>query len=617
MTHENTFENGAELTRAVVVDISAATKDDRLVKLSFSSEEPVMRVFDFGAGWEILGHGPGEVNLTRLAAGNAPLLKDHRHDLDAMIGTVERAWIEGGKGQALVRFADTAEGSEMLARVRAGEVKSVSVGYRVLEHARVDDRDGLPTVRVRWMPYEISLVAVPADALVGVGRSMPPAISTQHQRKERDMTSPITTENVGDNAQNAITLERARASEITIIGQRFELDQSTVSNAIAEGTPIDKFRSQVMDYLDNSNSAEPSNVRATLGVLRRSQDRPYSLTRAIAAELSGNWKEAGFERECAEELARSTGRSPTGIYVPAVALAGRDLLTTGNAGSLIGTEHMASQFIDALRPEVQVMQLGARVLPGLRENVSIPRMPAGTSAEWIAEDAAATESTPGFDSVSLTLKQLSARTRMSRRQIKQALPALDAVLQNDLRREIAIAVDRAAIAGVGSALEPEGILNTTGIGTLPADGADGRTIDWSHVTDLMAQVEDAGAPMQSLAFLSNPKVKAKLLSTPKFAGGDSAILTTSGSTLSIAGHTAAFTSLVPSNFTMGSGTDLSALIFGAWSELLIGQWGGIDVIVDDKTESDRGNVRITAHSEWDIALRNAQSFAAITDIEAG
>ncbi len=616
MTHEDTFENGAELTRAVVVDISATTKDDRLVKLSFSSEEPVMRVFDFGAGWEILGHGPGEVDMTRLAAGSAPLLKDHRRDLDAMVGTVEDAWIEGGKGQALVRFAETATGSEMLARVRAGEVKSVSVGYRVLEHARVDDRDGLPAVRVRWMPYEISLVAVPADALVGVGRSMPPAISTQYQRKERDMTSPITPENTGDNSQPAIAQERARASDITAIGQRFEMAPEVVATAISDGTSVDKFRSQVMDCLDNSNLAEPSSVRQTMGVLRRSNDRPYSLTRAIAAELTGNWKEAGFERECAEELARSTGRSPTGIYVPAIALAGRDLLTTGNAGSLIGTEHMASQFIDALRPEVQVMQLGARVLPGLRENVSIPRMPAGTSAEWIAEDAAATESTPNFDSVSLTLKQLSARTRMSRRQIKQSLPALDAVLQNDLRREIAIAVDRAAIVGVGSALEPRGILNTPGVGTLGADSADGRQISWKAVTSLMAQVEDAGAPMQSLAFLSNPKVKAKLLATAKFPNSDSAILTTSGSGLSIAGHTAAFTSLVPSNFTLGSGTDLSALIFGAWSELLIGQWGGIDVIVDDKTESDRGNIRITAHSEWDIALRNAQSFAAITDILA-
>lgn len=566
MTPDETVEIGAELTRAVVVDLSAEIKDDRLVKLSFSSEEPVLRAFEFGAGWEVLGHAPGEVDMSRLAAGSAPLLKDHRRDLDAMVGPVERAWIEGGKGQALVRFAQTAAGSEMLARVRAGEVQSVSVGYRVIEHTRVDELDGMPLVRVRWMPYEISLVAVPADALVGVGRSMPPAISTQNQRKEKDMTSPITTGNSGDQAHNAITQERNRASEITAIGQRFELDPSIVSNAIADGTSTDKFRSQVMDQLDNSNS-ESTRSASTMGVLRRSQDRPYSLTRAIAAELSGNWKDAGFERECAEELARSTGRSPTGIYVPAVALAGRDLLTTGNAGSLIGTEHMASQFIDALRPEVQVMQLGARVLPGLRENVSIPRMPAGTSAEWIAEDAAATESTPNFDSVILTLKQLSARTRMSRRQIKQSLPALDAVLQNDLRREIAIAVDRAAIAGVGTALEPQGILNTPGIGDVPL--ASPGSLEYSNVTSLVATVEDTGAATQSLGFLSNPKVKAGLLSTPKFSGGDTSILSASGSDLMIDGVKAAFTSLVPSNLTDGPLTDLSALIFGVCAQICL------------------------------------------------
>lgn len=613
MTPEDTAEVGVALTRAVVVDISTEAKDDRLVKLSFSSEDPVLRYYYEGPGWEVLGHGPGEVDMTRLATGSVPLLKDHKKDLDSMVGTVERAWIEGGKGRALVRFAQTAAGSEMLARVKDGEVKGVSVGYQTLTETPAGERDGLPVYRHKWMPYEISLVAVPQDVTVGVGRSFQPANTPQNQRKERDMTSPIATENSGDKAHNAITQERTRASEITAIGQRFEMAPEIVSAAIADGTSTDKFRSQVMDQLDNSNS-ESTRSGSTMGVLRRSQDRPYSLTRAIAAELSGNWKDAGFERECAEELSRSMGRAATGIYVPSLALAGRDLLTTGNAGSLIGTDHMASQFIDALRPEVQVMQLGARVLPGLRENVSIPRMPAGTSAEWIAEDAAATESTPNFDSVTLTLKQLSARTRMSRRQIKQSLPGLDAVLQSDLRREIAIAVDRAAIAGTGSTLQPQGILNTPGIGNHDLLDTAARQIAYADVNDLMAMVEDAGVPMRSLAFLSNPKVKAKLLSAPKFSGGDTAVLTSSGSDLTIDGVKAAFTSLVPSNLTADAFTDLSALIFGAWSELLIGQWGGIDVIVDDKTESDRGNVRITAHSEWDIAVRNPQSFSAITDI---
>ncbi|WP_197917396.1 phage major capsid family protein [Thiosulfatihalobacter marinus] len=83
--------------------------------------------------------------------------------------------------------------------------------------------------------------------------------------------------------------------------------------------------------------------------------------------------------------------------------------------------------------------------------------------------------------------------------------------------------------------------------------------------------------------------------------------------LRLAGYKARFSGNVPSNLTKGTGTDLSAVIFGAWADLLIGQWGGIDLIVDDVTEAAKGNVRLVAHSEWDIAVRHAESFAAIQD----
>lgn len=616
MTYETTVAKGVVLTRAVLVDISAEANDDRLVKLSFSSEDAVLRHYYDGPGWEVLGHGPDEVDMTRLATGSVPLLKDHRKDLDSMVGTVERAWIEGGKGRALVRFARTAAGSEMLARVKDGEVKSVSVGYEILSDTPAGERDGLPIHRHKWMPYEISLVAVPQDVTVGVGRSFQPANTPHNPRKERDMPSPTMPENTGETSSLSVTEERKRASEINALGRHFEIDPKIVADAISDGTTVDKFRSFVLDHLDSQNGASTGATRS-LGVLHRSKVRPYSLTRAAEAQFSGDWSNAGFERDCSEELARMAGRAATGVYVPAVALSGqRDLLTTANAGAMIGTDHMGSAFIDSLKPEVKVLQLGARAMNGLRGNVSIPRMPVGTSAEWIAEDSAATESAPTFDNVTLNLRKVSARTRISRRQMKQSDPAIDAILQSDLRAQIAIALDRAAINGAGSALEPLGILSTPGIGTLPVDGEDGRVLTWAHITQLMAQVEDANAPMQSLGFLSNAKVKAGLLSTPKFPSGDSPILETSGSDLIMAGARAAFTSLVPSNFTLGSGTGLSALIFGAWQELLIGQFGGMDLIADPYTQSAEGNVRLTIHAEFDIALRNAESFAAITDIIA-
>ena len=136
---------------------------------------------------------------------------------------------------------------------------------------------------------------------------------------------------------------------------------------------------------------------------------------------------------------------------------------------------------------------------------------------------------------------------------------------------------------------------------------------------LVSTVESANVDPISLGFLSNLKVKGHLMSTPRIAGTDTMMLDpdTAASTedMRLAGYKARFSGNVPSNLTKGTASNLSAVIFGAWADLLIGQWGGIDLLVDDVTEAARGNVRLVAHSEWDIAARHAESFAAIQDVQ--
>ena len=602
-------QDGRELTRAAFdLVVKPGDKESRSVTLSFSSEKPYLR----DDGWEVLGHRHGEVLLTRLVSGTAPLLKDHKRDLDSMIGYVETAQIIGGRGQAVVRFAQSAEGETMLARVRAGEVKCVSVGYRVHDFERSGERDGLPIMRAtKWEPFEISLVAVPADETVGIGRSA----GSDERTNSKSMVQKMTHENTapanpgGNNT--AVINERTRIAEIQAMGRQFNIGSAEVSDAVEDGTSIDRFRTLVMDQIGERDGVTSSTV--TSPAIKRSGERPYSLTRALNAHLTHDWSEAGFEREVGQEMTRQMGRSPNGIYVPEVALAQRDLLTTSNAASLIGTQQAGDAFIDSLRPETQVMALGATVLPGLRQNVSVPRMPAGTSAQWISEDSEALESTPNFDAATLSMRQLSAHTRMSRKQLKQSVPGLDVILQNDLRRQIAIAVDRAAISGAGTAVEPRGILNTPGIGQIEI-GADGGAPMFPFVTRLMAEVQAANIAGNSYGYLTNYKVKGSLLSIATTDGAPQMILTMGPNGPVIAGYNAAFSGLVPADGTKGSGTNLSTMIFGNWSDLLIGQWGGIDIIIDEMTEATKGNVRIVAHSEWDITLRHAEAFAAIKDI---
>ncbi|NVK19173.1 MAG: phage major capsid protein [Methylocystaceae bacterium] len=592
---------------------------DRLVRLSFSSELPVLREYPTGTAYEVLGHDPGEVDLARLNNGSAPVLKDHRRDVDSMVGTVVSAQLEGRRGRAFVRLADTAEGSSMLSRIQAGEVQSVSVGYAVHELKPAREHNGYPVFRAtKWEAVEISLVAVPADPTVGVGRSLAggSSASLPLNPKGSKMTTPTKAEAQSSRSAASIGAERKRAAEITTLGRTFNMPAEDISAAIEDGLSVDAFQRSILDSME-TNRAPAFRSRPAAPAIAAAE-RSYSLSRVANAQITGDWSQAGFECEVSQELQTQIGRSASGAYVPTAALAGRALVTTGAAPSLIGTQQMHDAFMEVLKPQVRVMELGATVLPGLVENVSIPRQTAGCSAEWIAEDSAATESTPAFDAVTLTMHQLSAHTRISRRQLKQSLPAVDQILTNDLRAQIAVALDKAAIAGTGVAPQPTGILNVAGIGDVEL-GANGDFVTWAKLMELVSTVESANVDPASLGFLSNLKVKGWLMSTPRVPGTDTMMLdpdaAATAEDLRLAGYKARFSGNVPSNLTKGTGTDLSAVIFGAWADLLIGQWGGIDLIVDDVTEAAKGNVRLVAHSEWDIAIRHAESFAAIQDAQ--
>ncbi len=594
---------------------------DRTVLLSFSSEIPVLRDTPMGPAYEVLGHDPGEVDLSRLNSGSAPVLKDHRRNVDSMVGTVVSARIEGRRGRAVVRLSDTPEGSSMLSRIKAGEVQSVSVGYAVHELKPAGEHKGYPVLRAtQWEAVEVSLVAVPADPTVGVGRSLSggSSASIPHIPKGSNMTTPTTetTQYQPAQAAGSVSAERRRASDISLLGRKFNMPAEDVETAIADGLSVDAFQRSILDNMGNGD-AEPTRSRMGLPAIAAAE-RSYSLSRVAQAQITGDWNQAGFEREVSQELQGQIGRSASGTYVPTAALAGRALVTTATAPSLIGTQQMHDAFVEVLKPQVRVMELGATVLPGLVENVSIPRQSAGCSAEWIAENSEAAESSPGFDAVTLTMHQLSAHTRISRRQLKQSLPAVDQILSNDLRAQIAVALDKAAIAGTGVAPQPTGILNLPGIGDV-AMGPGGDFVTWAKLMELVSTVESANVDPMSLGFLSNLKVKSHLMSTPRISGTDTMMLdpdaAATADDLRLAGYKARFSGNVPSDLSKGTGNDLSAVIFGAWADLLIGQWGGIDLIVDDVTEAAKGNVRLVAHSEWDIAVRHAESFAAIQDAQ--
>ena len=600
--------------RLATFDRSTVNAETRTVELAFSSELPVDRWW----GIEILGHDAAEVDTNFIGGGTAPLLMDH--NARDLVGVVESVTLGADrKMRARVRFGKSARAEEVMGDVADGIRHNVSVGYELLELRLIAEEKGKPPVyRCRWRPFEVSLVSVPADPTVGVGRAGAPPIAAQPNR-----TNPMQTHTPPDGASNDYAQRERARREIMDIAELAGA-QELGRTAVARGLGLEEFRAELLAARGESGAPRIANAGGPFGGTgdRRLDDamQGFSLRRAIAgaAGLSVDW---GREHELSTEVARRAGRQFQGIAVPMSVFhqpAGRGerVLTTllpsgGPGGNLIETTLDGTQFIDLLRRALVIQSLGATVLSGLRGNVDIPRQTGSATSQWVAENASLTASDPTIGAISLTPKHCGAITELSRNMLLQSSVDIEMLIRRDFAALLAETLDMAAVAGTGSSNQPRGILNTSGIGN-PAMGTNGGALTFDAVADLMGAVADQNADLGRLSFLGNSKVKraaAKLKDSQARPLGIGTVFQDAPR---------AFSNVVPSNLTKGSGTNLSALLYGNWQDLVVGYWSELDILVNpyESTAYAKGNVQVRGMLTADIALRNQQSFAAITDIIA-
>lgn len=342
--------------------------------------------------------------------------------------------------------------------------------------------------------------------------------------------------------------------------------------------------------------------------------RNFSLVRAIAA-ASGLGVDDGREREISAELARRSGRQFQGIAVPMDVFqlpVEQRVITTaapggGPGSNLISLDHLGGQYIDVLRAKLVIRQLGARVLTGLVGNVDIPRLKASATAGWFAENAAITASDAQHERVLLSPKHVGALTEFSRNMLLQSSPDIEQLVRADFAGILAEAMDKVAIRG-GSTNEPTGVLATAGVDTTTNMTTGGGGPTWGKVLSLIGLVETANANVDGAGWVTTPLVVQKLRSTLVAADTDSRMIQTSPKEL--ADYPLASTSLA-----VGPAA-VQPLIFGDWSEVLIGMWSALDVLVNpyESTAYSKGNVQVRGIITADIALRHPKSFAAALDV---
>lgn len=606
--------------------------DTRTVPISFSSEAEVERFW----GVEILDHDPKSVRLGRLVDGG-PLLVDH--NMRDQIGVVEDASIETDRvGRAVVRFGKSARAEEIYQDVLDGIRSKVSVGYQI--HRMVlDSKEGEREIyrATDWEPLELSIVSIPADSSVGVGR----AAETEHETIIEERAMPKENEN-GSAAEGApinskpaeVSAERireienqtrqkelSRISDLEKIGAayaKFGAD-AFAREAIAAGHSVEWLNARILKEI-NDKAPVPT---AEVG-MSDSEARQFSFVRALHALANPTNKEAqraaGFEYEASAAAQKTMGKESRGIMVPwdVMKAARRDLTTsigsgTSKAGYTVATDLLSGNFIDVLRAQMIMPALGATMLTGLNGNIAIPRKTAGATMYWVAENSAPTEGTMTFDQVTMTPKTAAAFVDFSRKLLIQSSLDVEAMVRNDLATSIAIGVDNAAINGSGSGNEPRGVLATSGIGSVSI-GTNGGAPTWAVIVNLMKEVGIDNALTGSLSYLTNMACKAKLMQTVKVGSTDSRMLLDAPYN-ELAGYPVRFSNQVPSNLSKGaSGAVLSALLFGNWSDLLIGQWGSLDLMTDPYTGSSAGTVRVTSFLDIDVAVRHPESFAECNEI---
>lgn len=588
--------------RAFTVKRESVNLEARTVELAFASETGYERYW----GMEILDITPTSMRLGRMTSG-ANLLCDH--DPTDVVGVVESIAVGADRvARAVVRFGKSERASEVFQDVADGIRRNVSVGYMIHKAVLVESVDGLDTYRVTdWEPFEVSMVSVPADASVGVGRSAATTTPAAPSPQATPATpAPLTATPIPKGPKMTDTAapaaERNHPLEISKLA-------ATIANpgvgdlalkSIQAGHTVEQFQAEVLRSLANKPMPTPD-----IG-LSAKETKQYSVLRAIRAMADRNWSEAGLEREAHQAILKRAGLSEApnaGFYVPYEVQTQKRDMTAGTAnqgGVLVQTGVEAQSFIELLRARTVLGQLGATMLSGLQGNVTIPRQTAAGTAVWLANEASTiTESQATLGQLSLSPKNVGAYTEVSRQLMLQSSPSADQLVMNDLVAVLARAIDLAGLEGSGASGQPTGISLTAGIGAVT-----GTTLAYAGVIEFQSDVAAANALAPNCAYVTTPAVAALLSTRQRFSSTDTPLW--SGNLLD--GNMAGFRAQSTTAVTAAS------MVFGDFSQVVIAEWGMLELALNPFANFAAAITGIRAIQTVDVGIRYAGAFSRATSI---
>ena len=633
-------------------ETSFSAQEDNTYEFSFSSEYPVERTF----GTEILSHDEGSIDFGRLNGGVAPVLWNH--NMDSVIGIVRNAYLDKDKkkGRAVVELSRNAKAQEVKRDIDDGILSAISVGYRILEMEEREIDGNNAFLATRWEPHEVSVVASPAAPDVGVSRGLIDE-NTMPSAKKQDIVedkrvNAASSDAQPSNSKKQLTMEKEQLdlevvrSEATKKAQSAERTRIREINSMCEkrgfsdladqlinnGSSVDSCRQAILERIDAKPVVTAKPIEEQLSPKEKEQyARDYKITSGIRGLLTNDWsdKASGFAKEISQQIAKDSQRSNSSqsLFIPYSALAKRATYVTSGAttgGNIVATDLLADDFIEALRNSTVMVGLGVQTLSGLVGDVAIPRRSGVASTGYLSsETAALSQAESTFDQISMTPKTLGTLSKFSRNMLIQATPGIEDLVRTDILGGINLGLDLGILNGTGSSGQPTGIMQTSGIGSV-AMGTNGGAITVDALVDLeTAMMEDnAAVNADSISYVTNAKVLGAIKKL-KTSGGEYLVnnnlqaLGRGSTPVAVNGYPLAMTNQVPSNLTKGSTSgSCSAVVMGDFSQAILGLFGsGIEITAgEDSDDFAKNLVSIKGVVAFDVAVRHAQSFAAILDV---
>lgn len=551
------------------------------------------------------------IDLSEATARGIPVMLMHERDLP--VGRVRDIRLEAGRLSGIIRFSRSDKGKKLYLDCVDGILTDTSVGASI--NAVREESNHL--IALRWRPNEVSLVDRGADNSVGINRRLySPPVATEAA------PTPLGDNDMADQPKSAeIQVSASATPPATGISRAAEQDQAIMGLAsyiherypdteimrMAEefsqfGRGFEEFRTESWKIVRRAQEQAPPKQAAPQPDIGMSQGeaKQFSIVRAALAQLTGDWKRAGFELECSRAVAESLGKAPRGFFVPAEvqrAMGAQSLQrqqvgdpTLG--GFIVAQDYRGDLFVEALRAQSIAMQAGVRTLPGLQGNVTIPVQTGNATFAWIQEGANGTDSNLTFGAINMAPRTISGAVPMTRRLLAQSSPAIEMLVRQDLVTGAALALDDAIFEGTGHSGIPLGISNHAGINTTAVSTDASPT--WAEIVSFESEIAADNALGGRMAYVTTPAIVGHCKTTSKDVGSGRFIL--EGNQLN--------------GYPVYTSTQLttSAIIFGDWSQIMVGLWGVLDIKADESTLAASGGLVLRAFHDVDVGIRQAVAF---------